>query len=239
MASMTLDFNDRHVVVTGGTGALGTAVVGALLAGGATCHIPYFIEEEEKNFAHRDHPRVKLISGGNIASQTVVTRIYDGVPKLWASIHLAGGFAARPVAETGEAELLSMLRTNFITCFLCCAETVRTIRRAGGGGGRIVNIAARPALEPRLGAGAAAYAASKAGVAALTQALAAEVLAEGIFVNAVAPSIIDTPANRNAMPKAVFSLWPKADEVAEVILRLASPENRITSGAVIPVYGRA
>ena len=236
---MGLDFNDRHIVVTGGTGALGTAVVGALLAAGATCHIPYFIEDEEKRFAHRDHPRVKLISGGNITSQTVVTRIYEGVPKLWASIHLAGGFAAAPVAETHETELLSMLRTNLVTCFLCCAEAVRTIRRAGGGGGRIVNVAARPALEPRLGAGSAAYAASKAGVATLTQALAAEVLAEGIFVNAVAPSIIDTPANRNAMPKATFSLWPKAEEVAEVILGLASPENRITSGAIIPVYGRA
>ena len=236
---MALDFSDRHIVVTGGTGALGTAVVGALLAAGATCHIPYFIEDEEKRFAHRDHPRVKLISGGNIASQTVVTRIYEGVPKLWASIHLAGAFAARPVAETDETELMSMLRTNLVTCFLCCAEAVRAIRRAGGGGGRIVNVAARPALEPRLGAGSAAYAASKAGVATLTQALAAEVLAEGIFVNAVAPSIIDTPANRAAMPKATFSLWPKGEEVAEVILQLASPENRITSGAVIPIYGRA
>ena len=236
---MTFNFSDRHVVVTGGTGALGTAVVGALLVAGATCHIPYFIEDEEKRFAHRDHPRVKLIGGANIASQTAVTRIYEGVPKLWASIHLAGGFDARPVAETDETELMGMLRTNLVTCFLCCAESVRSIRRAGGGGGRIVNIAARPALEPRLGAGAAAYAASKAAVATLTEALAAEVLAEGIFVNAVAPSIIDTPANRASMPKATFSLWPKAEEVAEVILGLASPENRITSGAVIPVYGRA
>ncbi len=236
---MALDFSDRHVVVTGGTGVLGTAVVGALLAGGAICHIPYFIEEEEQRFAHRDHPRAKLIAGGNLASQTVVTRIYDGVPKPWASIHLAGGFVARPVAETEAAELSTMIRTNLVTCFLCCAAAVRAIRRGGGGGGRIVNVAARPALEPRLGAGAAAYAVSKSGVATLTQALAAEVLPEGIFVNAVAPSIIDTPANRQAMPKAVYTLWPKAEEVAEVICRLASPENRITSGAVIPLYGRA
>lgn len=236
---MAFDFNDRHIVVTGGTGALGTSVVGALLAGGATCHIPYFIEEEEQRFAHRDHPRVKLIAGGNLAAQTAVTRIYDGVPKLWASIHLAGGFAAHAVAETDEAELSTMIRTNLVTCFLCCAAAVRAIRRAGGGGGRIVNVAARPALEPRLGAGAAAYAVSKSGVATLTQALAAEVLAEGIFVNAVAPSIIDTAANRKAMPKAVYTLWPKTEEVADVICRLASPENRITSGAVIPLYGRA
>lgn len=236
---MALDFSERHIVITGGTGALGTAVVGELLAGGATCHIPYYVDEEERRFAHRGHPRVKLIAGGNLASQTVVTRIYDEVPKLWASIHLVGGFAARPVAETDEAELMGMIRTNLVTCFLCCAETVRSIRRAGGGGGRIVNVSARSALEPRHAAGSAAYAASKAGVAALTQSLAAEVVAEGILVNAVAPSIIDTPANRNAMPKANYALWPKAEEVADVICRLASTENRITSGAVVPLYGRA
>lgn len=236
---MSQDFSDRHIIVTGGTGALGVAVVGELLAGGATCHIPYYIEEEAKRFPHREHPRVKLISGGNIASQAVVTRIYDGVPKLWGSIHLAGGFAATPIADTSETELVTMLRTNLVTCFLCCSAAVRAMRRAGRNGGRIVNIAARPALEPRQGAGAAAYAASKAGVASLTQALAAEVVGDGILVNAVAPSIIDTPANRNAMPKASYTLWPKADEVASVICRLASPENRITSGAVLPLYGRA
>lgn len=236
---MALDFSERHVVVSGGTGALGTAVVGALLAAGATCHVPFFIEDEGKNFPHREHPRVKLIGGGNITSQTVVTRIYDGVPKLWASIHLAGGFSAKPVAETDETEVMGMIRTNLMTCFLCCSAAVRIIRRAGGGGGRIVNIAARPALEPRLGAGSAAYAASKAAVATLTQALAAEVLAEGILVNAVAPSIIDTAANRKAMPKANYELWPKAEEVAAVICQLASPENRLTSGAIIPLYGRA
>jgi len=234
---MAIDFNQRHVVVTGGTGALGAAVVGELLAGGATCHIPYYVEEEERNFPHRGHPRVKL-SPANIASQSVVARIYDAVPKLWASIHLAGGFAAAPIAETDETALVDMLRTNLVTCFLCCSAAVRAIRRAGGGG-RIVNVAARPGIEPRLGAGAAAYAASKAGVAALTQALAAEVVAENILVNAVAPSIMDTEQNRKAMPKANHALWPKVGEVAPVICRLASAENRITTGAVIPLYGRA
>jgi len=236
---MAIDFSDRHVIVTGGTGALGIAVVGELLAGGATCHIPYYVEEEEKKFLHRDHPRVKLIAGGNLASQAAVTRIYDGVPKLWASIHLAGGYSASPVADTSETDLVTMLRTNLVTCFLCCSAAVRAMRRAGRDGGRIVNVAARPALEPRLGAGAAAYAISKAGVATLTEALAAEVANDGILVNAVAPSIIDTPANRSAMPKANYTLWPKAEEVASVICGLASPENRVTSGAVVPLYGRA
>jgi NAD(P)-dependent dehydrogenase (short-subunit alcohol dehydrogenase family) len=235
---MSLDFGDRHLIVTGGTGALGVAVVGALLAAGATCHIPYYIEEEEKKYPHREHPRVKLISGGNLASQAAVTRIYDGVPKLWGSIHLAGGFASGAVADASESDLVTMLRTNLVTCFLCCSVVVRAMRRAGKEGGRIVNIAARPALEPRFGAGAVAYAASKGGVATLTQALAVEVVGEGILVNAVAPSIIDTPANRRAMPTASYALWPKADDIAAVICQLASPDNRVTTGAVVPLYGR-
>jgi NAD(P)-dependent dehydrogenase (short-subunit alcohol dehydrogenase family) len=107
----------------------------------------------------------------------------------------------------------------------------------GGGGGRIVNVAARPALEWRMGAGMAAYAASKAGVAALTAALAEEVARRGILVNAVAPSIMDTPANRAAMPKADFAAWPKVADVARTIVFLASPDNVVTRGAVVPVYG--
>jgi NAD(P)-dependent dehydrogenase (short-subunit alcohol dehydrogenase family) len=107
------------------------------------------------------------------------------------------------------------------------------------GGGRIVNVAARPALEWRTGAGMVAYAASKAAVAALTAALAEEVAKDGILVNAVAPSIMDTPANRGAMPKANFDLWPKVAEVAATILFLASPENRVTRGGIVPVYGQS
>ena len=106
-------------------------------------------------------------------------------------------------------------------------------------GGRIVNVAARPALEWRSGAGMVAYAASKAAVAALTAALAEEVAKDGILVNAVAPSIMDTPANRTAMPKANYNLWPKVVEVAATIMFLASPENRVTRGGIVPVYGQS
>jgi NAD(P)-dependent dehydrogenase (short-subunit alcohol dehydrogenase family) len=232
------DFRERHVVVTGGTGALGTAVVGELIASGATCYVPYLAEAEERHFPHRSHPRVKLIGNANLGSQTVVQRIYDSVPKLWASIHLAGGYAAWPIAETDETELMGMVRNNLLSCFLCCAAAVVSIRKAGGGG-HIVNIAARPALEPRTGAGSVGYTVSKAGVAALTQSLAAEVVKEDILVNAIAPSTLDTEANRRAMPKADHSAWPKPAEVASIICNLAAPSNRVTTGAVIPVYGRA
>jgi NAD(P)-dependent dehydrogenase (short-subunit alcohol dehydrogenase family) len=233
-----MDLHDRHVVVTGGTGALGSAVVAPLLAFGAHCHIPYHVDEEAVRFPHRAHPRVHLVAGANLASETVVERLYAGLPGLWASIHLAGGFAMGPMAELDEAQVMGMLRTNFVTCALCCAAAVK-VMRGSGQGGRIVNVASRQALEPRLGANAAVYTAAKAAVAALTQALAEEVVAEGILVNAVAPSILDTPANRAVLPKADYALWPKVEEVAAVILGLAAPENRITRGAVVPVYGRA
>jgi NAD(P)-dependent dehydrogenase (short-subunit alcohol dehydrogenase family) len=110
---------------------------------------------------------------------------------------------------------------------------------AQGTGGRIVNVAARPALEPRTGAGMAAYTIAKSGVAALTMALAEEVAKDGILVNAVAPSTMDTPANRKAMPKANFEKWPKVEDVAATILFLASPDNAVTRGGVVPVYGKS
>jgi NAD(P)-dependent dehydrogenase (short-subunit alcohol dehydrogenase family) len=104
-------------------------------------------------------------------------------------------------------------------------------------GGRIVNVAARPAVTPT--AGMIAYATAKAGVAALTQALAVEVLPQGILVNAVLPSIIDTPANRAAMPTADHATWPTPAQLAETIAFLASEKNALTTGTLLPVYGRA
>jgi NAD(P)-dependent dehydrogenase (short-subunit alcohol dehydrogenase family) len=233
-----MDYRDRHVVVTGGTGALGTAVVEALLARGAICHVPYSDEQKAQRFPHRDHERVKLIAGCNLADEAGVARAFDGIDELWASIHVAGGFAMGPLAETGKAGLMAMIETNLVTCHLCCGAAIRAMTRRGTGG-RIVNVAARHALEPRMGAGMTAYTASKAGVVALTEALAQEVADQGILVNAVAPSIMDTPQNRQAMPKANHDAWPKVEEVAATILFLASPENRVTRGAVVPVYGRS
>lgn len=233
---MTMDFRDRHVVVTGGTGALGRAVVGALIEAGAHCHVSYMIEAEAKSFPHKQN--VTLHAVDDLASEMTVAKLYDAVPKLWASIHLAGGFAMSAIADTDKKSLMQQIDTNFVACFLCCREAVKAIRRAGGGG-RIVNVAARPGLEWRSGAGMVAYASSKAAVAAMTTALAEEVAKDGIMVNAVAPSIMDTPANRAAMPNADHASWPKVEEVAASILFLASPDNAVTRGGIVPVYGKA
>ncbi len=228
-----MDFDNRTVIVTGGTGALGRAVVGALLAAGARCRVPYIVDAEAATFPHQGN--VTLVPGCDLANEAGVAGLYDGISDLWASVHIAGGFAMGAVADTDKSALLHMLNMNFVSCYLCCRAALRGF---GAAGGRIVNVAARPGVEPRLGAGMAAYAASKAAVAAFTQALAAEVAARGILVNAIAPSIIDTPANRAAMPKADHAAWPKPEEIATTIGFLASPANQVTTGAVVPVPGR-
>jgi NAD(P)-dependent dehydrogenase (short-subunit alcohol dehydrogenase family) len=230
-----LDFGNRHVVVTGGTGALGTAVVGALLNAGATCHIPIHDGDSDR-FAHATHDRVRLYPSVELSDQDQTDLFYSKVGPLWASIHLAGGFAAKKLKDSGKSDLMAQLDTNVVSCFLCCRAALNAF---GAEGGRIVNVAARPALEPRTGAGMTAYTIGKSGVAALTMALAEEVVRDGVLVNAVAPSIMDTPANRRAMPKADHALWPTVEQVAATILFLASPENTVTRGAVVPVYGRS
>jgi NAD(P)-dependent dehydrogenase (short-subunit alcohol dehydrogenase family) len=141
-----------------------------------------------------------------------------------------------PMRDTTAELLRQQLDMNFISCALCCRAAVNAM---AGSGGRIVNVSARPGLEWRSGAGMVAYTASKAAVAALTAALAEEVAKDGILVNAVAPSIMDTPANRQAMPKADYALWPKVEEVAATIVFLVSPENRVTRGAIVSVYGKS
>jgi len=231
-----MDFTNKQVVVTGGTGALGTVVVAALIKAGARCRVPYIVDAEAAQFPLREDKRIELIKVTDLAEEPEVDKLYDGLAGLWASIHIAGGFAMGKVADTNEAALSAQIDMNLTSCFLCCRAAVLAMGKAGG---RIVNITARPALEPRIGAGMVAYTIAKAGVAALTAALAEEVAKDGILVNAVAPSIMDTVANRKAMPTADHDAWPKVEEVAATILFLASPDNKVTRGAIIPVYGKS
>lgn len=231
-----MDLREHHIVVTGGAGALGTAVVTTLIEAGAICHVPCFNEAEAQRYSLRDHKQVVLSISGNLADEAAIARLYGGIAKIWASIHIAGGFAAAPLRDTELSMLRQQIDMNFVSCALCCRAAVRAM---AGAGGRIVNVAARPALEWRTGAGSIAYTASKAAVAALTAALAEEVAKDNILVNAVAPSIMDTQTNRQAMPKADFALWPKVEEVAATIAFLASPDNRVTRGAIVPVYGKS
>jgi NAD(P)-dependent dehydrogenase (short-subunit alcohol dehydrogenase family) len=234
---MTLDFSGVHVVVTGGTGALGAAVVQVLVESGATCHIPAHRAPDPARFVLATHERVRVVPNVDLADEAAVAKFYSSLPALWASIHTAGAFAMAPVVQTSLADFRSMLDTNAVTCFLCCREAVKKIRATGTSGGRIVNVGSKPSLIPT--GGMIAYTASKAAVASITQSLSEELAGEQIWVNAVIPSTMDTPANRASMPKADFAKWPRVEEVAATIAFLASPQNAVTRGALTPVYGRS
>jgi NAD(P)-dependent dehydrogenase (short-subunit alcohol dehydrogenase family) len=229
---MGTELEGRHVVVTGAAGGLGPAVVEALLAAGATCHLPVRSRGDQA----RKDARTVTVGGVDLTDEGAVRAFYASSPPLWASVHVAGGFRAAPILETSLADLRGQLDMNLATAFLCCREAARNIR-AGGRGGRIVNLGSRVSAVPT--GGAVAYTVAKAGVAALTQALGDELRGDGILVNAVLPSIIDTPANRAAMPGADHARWPRPAEIAATIAWLVSPANALTSGALVPVYGRA
>lgn len=236
------DLDGKHVVVTGATGGLGGAVVAVLLERGAICHLPMVERELPAHLPWVGHARVTASVGIALTSEDEVSAFFAGRPPLWASVHLVGGFAMSPIVDTGLADFEKMHQLNAVTAFLCSREAVRSIRRrvdapGAAPGGRIVNVAARPAVAPT--GGMIAYTTSKAAVASLTECLAAELVAESILVNAIVPSIIDTLANRASQASADFTKWPKPAELAEAIAFLASPANRLTSGALVPVYGAA
>jgi len=233
---MSKDFENRHVVVTGGSGALGTAVVTELVERGAHVHVPVYVPKELDRFPYREHDQVSVRLGLDFTVEETVEKYYDALPSCWASIHVAGGFRMGPFVDTSLDDFLFLMNMNAVTCFLASREAVKAMGK-GGDGGRIVNVAAKPALVPT--GGLVAYAASKAVVASLTTSLAEEVASDGIWVNAIAPSIIDTAANREAMPKADHDAWPKAADLAKTIVHLASPGNAVGRGAIVPVYGKS
>jgi NAD(P)-dependent dehydrogenase (short-subunit alcohol dehydrogenase family) len=123
------------VVVTGGTGALGRAVVDALLAAGAHCHVPYRQEKEKESLPGR---ALNLIPAPSLADEAVVRKLYGALPTLWASIHIAGGFAFAPLTDTSGELLRRLIDDNLVSCFLCCREAVTAMRR-GKASGRIVS----------------------------------------------------------------------------------------------------
>lgn len=223
----------RTVVVTGGTGVLGRAVVERLLQEGAAPVVTFRAGGESPDASFAGRVKTHAV---DLTEEASVTQLFADVGPVWASVHLAGAFAMAPIDRTTAADFRRMFDANAMTCFLCCREAIRAMRRTSGGG-RIVNVAARPAVIPT--GGMVAYATSKAAVASITQSLAEEVKAEGILLNAVLPSTMDTPANRAAMPNADFTKWPKVEQVAEAIAFLTRPANALTSGALVPVYGRA
>jgi NAD(P)-dependent dehydrogenase (short-subunit alcohol dehydrogenase family) len=223
------------IVITGGTGGLGATVVETFLARGFEVHLPIVEAALPAHLAWRAHPNVHF-ARVSLDDDAQVTAFYGALTDVWASVHLVGGFAMAPIAETTLVQFEQQWKLNAVTCFLACREAIRAMRKTGKGG-RIVNVAARPVVQPA--PSLTAYAAGKAAVASITQTLAAEVLNEKILVNAIVPSIIDTAVNRKSMPNADFASWPTPAQLAETIAFLASDANALTTGTLVPVYGRA
>jgi NAD(P)-dependent dehydrogenase (short-subunit alcohol dehydrogenase family) len=229
----------QTAIITGGTGGLGTAVVTRLLDDGWRVVVPWLFENELERVTER--PGLELVKADLSEPEAVqgVLAKAAGEPAdapLEGLVNLVGGFAAPGrVHETPIDEFDRLFALNLRPTYLMVQATVPVMMEHHGGS--IVCVGTRAALQPF--SGAAGYIASKAAVIAFAQAVAAEYKNDGIRCNAILPSVIDTPANRAAMPNADHDRWVKPAEIAGVIATLLSGDSSPTSGAAIPVYGRA
>jgi NAD(P)-dependent dehydrogenase (short-subunit alcohol dehydrogenase family) len=220
------------VLVAGGTGHLGTAVVRELLAGGYAITATWVVEREAERLAAEP---VELVHADLFDPEQVVKAV-DATEDLEGVVNLVGGYAeGQLVHETDPDQFDGLMRLNVKPCFLLARAAMPRLMERGGGA--FVGVSARPALRPF--PGAAGYITSKAAVLALIQALDVEYKHHGIRCNAILPSVIDTPANRSAQPDADYSKWVQPEEIAKVVRFLVSEESGPISGAAVPVYGRA
>ena len=226
------------IVVTGGTGGLGLGVCRVLQETGRPLVVTWIVERERQRAADALGAAVDLREAdvGDVDAMAALAAELDAGEGVWALVHLVGGFRdGDPVAalDLGAWEL--QFELNVRSAAVAMRAFLPGMMRRGGG--RVVAVGSRAALRPY--AGASAYAASKAGLIALVAAASEEVKHDGVTVNCVLPSVIDTPANRAAMGDADHSRWVKPEEIGHVVRFLASPEASAVTGAALPVYGRA
>lgn len=220
-------YEGRTVIVFGAAGALGSGLAAAFAAEGASVT---GVDRHEPAAGRRlEGVSYEAADAGDDAS---LAGLFGRLPAPWAVVNTVGGFAPHaPLTELDAGMLTGQLELNLITAALLTKHALASMKPAGEG--RIVHTASRAAVVTR-GQGFA-YSVSKLGVMHLVTMAAAEVRGTGITVNCVVPSIIDTPANRAAMPGADHESWPKVADVARAYLFLAAPEAHLTSGAAIPV----
>ena len=246
---MTTRYSNKIALITGGTGGLGKAVTLAFLHEGASV-IATYIKKEEADALHDavgDHAHLELLPL-DATDESACRNLVDGITarfgRLDILVNTIGGYAGgKPLWETEQKTLQLMFNLNVNSGYALARAVVPAMLKQGSGA--IVNIAARAAFDHP--AGLAAYAASKSAALALFDCLAQDLKnasttdakGQGVRVNSVLPSIIDTEANRRAMPDADFSKWPKPEEIARVILFLCSDDARLVHGAAIPVYGQS
>jgi len=239
---VNIDFVGRVILVAGGTGGLGRSVSLAFLGEGAKVIVTYRKEEEFRALKQAAGTNATSLQGHqvDVTDETAVADFIDVILSqhgaLDVLVNTVGGYVGGvKLWEMTTKVLDQMLALNLRSGFALARAAMPAMLKAGRGS--IVNVAAKAALDH--GAGAAAYAASKAAAVALMDSLAADARGTGVRVNSILPSIIDTPANRLAMPDADFSTWPKPEDIAKVVLFLSSDLAKAIHGAAVPVYGNA
>ena len=226
----------KQVLLSGGTGGLGLGVTQVALDRGAHLTLPYINSQEvtrlKQTLSPEDFARIQFVSV-NLLDEKAVEQLVNDMERVDVLIHLVGGFSMGKTHEYGFDDWKRDFDLNLHTTFLACKHCLRKMRERGYG--RIVTVGSRGAVEP---AGElAAYCASKAGVVALTKAIAAETKGTNITANVVLPSVIDTPSNRAAMGDENADTWVKPQSLGEVIAFLASEAAGDIRGAAVPVYG--
>jgi NAD(P)-dependent dehydrogenase (short-subunit alcohol dehydrogenase family) len=239
---MNIDFSGKVVFVAGGTGGLGREVSLAFLREGARVAVTYRKQEEFASLQSAAAANAAALEGrvvdvtDELTVSEFVASLLSRHGKLDALVNTIGGYAGGIKLWDIETKILdTMLNLNLRSGFMLARAVLPAMLKQGHGS--IVNVAAKAAFDH--GAGAAGYAASKAAAVALMDSLAADVKGTGVRVNSILPSIIDTPANRQAMPNGDFTTWPKPEDIAQVILFLCSDKAATVHGASIPVYGNS
>jgi NAD(P)-dependent dehydrogenase (short-subunit alcohol dehydrogenase family) len=224
---------DRYLILTGGTGGLGTKVSQLALNLGAKMIIPYHSLNEVEHFRKSvTNGKVNFIFA-DLRDEKSVLEIFNKQTKVDVLIHLMGGFSSGDTVNYALEDWNRQITLNLTSTFLVCKYALKKMKESGYG--RIVTVSSRAAVEPS--AGLAAYSASKAGVIALTRSVAEETKGTNITANTVLPSIIDTPANREMMGEKNIKDWVKPESLAEIICFLGSEKAGDLRGSVIPVYG--
>lgn len=233
---MTDRFNGKVALIAGGTGGLGRAVSLAFLNRGATVHVTYRSEDELAALKSAAGEPATFLAGhrADVTSEDETQELVRSIGRLDILVNTVGAYAGgTPLWETDVATYERMMALNVRSGFVLARSVVPVMQHQRSG--VLVNVSSRSAVDHT--AGASAYAASKAAALAMTDSLAADLNGSGVRVNTVLPSIIDTDANRQAMPDADFAKWPKPEQIADVILFLCSEEAKLIHGAAIPVFG--
>ena len=233
---------EKTVVITGGTGGLGTSLVRRLMVEDYRLAVTYLLPDEAREFEQEiyvDEDRV-LLTRVDATNPEAVESLFKDVSDKWGAIHglcsLVGGWAGgRDVEETDDVRFDRMLDINLRSAFYAVRAAVPYLKEAGWG--RVVLVGSRAAID--FPESQAAFNIAKAGVVALGRSVAQELDGTGVTANVLMPSVIDTPVTRQSLPYADYVNWPTPDEIAAVAQFVLSDESGVMNGALIPVYGRA